>query len=151
MTRRVLAIVAATLLMTSPSSAQRVQPEARVDALEGRPGRFTVQPGAGAIVALGYYARVSADVGYAVRRDVTFIDDRWRADLLTRVTLDPFREQRWALSIGGGLSVRRRTHLAAIADVEGPETRGWLPALQVGVSGGVRAGVALRRAIKGRR
>jgi hypothetical protein len=103
------------------------------------------------IIPLGYYVRVSADVGYGVRADSNLIAGRWRADLLTRVTLDPFRQQRWAFSIGGGLSFRRRTYLAAIADLEGPALRGLLPALQVGVSGGYRVAVVLRRAVKGRR
>jgi hypothetical protein len=105
----------------------------------------------GGVVALGYYARFSADVGYAMRSDAKLIEDRWRADLLGRFTLDPFRQQRWGFSIGGGLSFRRQTYLAAVVDLEGPEWAGLLPALQVGVSGGWRAGLVLRRAIKGKR
>jgi hypothetical protein len=115
------------------------------------PEPYSVQPGVGGVVALGYYARFSADVGYAMRSDAKLIGDRWRADLLGRFTLDPFRQQRWGLSIGGGLSFRRQTYLAAVVDLEGPEWAGLLPALQVGVSGGWRAGLVLRRAIKGKR
>jgi hypothetical protein len=129
--------------------AQRLQPEARLDAIGPTP--YSLQPGAGVILALGHYARVSAAVGYAVRPSPSLIDDRWRSDVLVRVTLDPFRQQRWGISLGGGLSFRKRTYLAAIVDLEGPEAGGLLPALQVGVSGGFRAAVALRRAVKGRR
>jgi len=39
----------------------------------------------------------------APRSSASLIEEHWRADLLTRVTLDPFRQQRWALSIGGGV------------------------------------------------
>lgn len=145
----VLSAAAGWLLCAHAVHAQRVQPEARVDVIGPEP--YSVQPGVGGVVALGYYARVSADVGYAVRGDSKLMDDRWRADLLGRFTFDPFRQQRWGFSIGGGLSFRRQTYLAALLDLEGPEWAGLLPALQVGVSGGWRAGFVVRRAIKGRR
>jgi hypothetical protein len=80
----------------------------------------------------------------------TFVDE-WRGDLLARFLFDPFREERWGVSVGGGLSIRRRTYIALVADVEAPETHGVLPALQVGVSGGWRAGLLLRRAVRARR
>lgn len=146
---RILAAVATTLLIATPSHAQRIQPEVRLDALG--PAPYTVEPGVGMIVPLGHYVRVGMNAGFNVRRHEAFTGGSWRADLLARVTLDPFRQQRWALSIGGGLSFRRRTYVAAIVDLEGPETHGWLPALQAGVSGGFRAGVGVRRAIEGRR
>lgn len=135
--------------MPSNAGGQRLQPEVRVD-VQG-PSRYTTAPGGGANLALGYYARVSAGVGYAPAADERFADDHWRGDLLARFVFDPFRQQRWGLSVGGGLSFRRQTYLAAILDLEGPETRGFIPALQVGVSGGFRAGLVLRRAVRGRR
>jgi hypothetical protein len=140
---------ALAVIAVQAAAAQGQQPEVRVDVLGPRP--YSVQPGAGVIIPLGYYVRASGGVGYAPRAAANLISDHWRADLLARVTLDPFRQERWGLSIGGGLSVRRHTYLAAIVDLEGPELRGLLPAVQVGVSGGVRAGVVLRRAVKGRR
>ena len=100
---------------------------------------------------LGYYVRVSTDVGYAVRRNASFVDDRWRGDLIVRVTLDPFRQERWGFSLGGGLTFRRRTYLAALMELEGPEKAGFVPAFQAGVSGGFRGAIVLRRAIKNRR
>jgi hypothetical protein len=139
----------ALALIVIPALATGQQPELRVDVLGPKP--YSLQAGVAAIVPLGYYVRLSAGTGYAPRANASLIDDHWRADLVARVTLDPFREQRWALSIGGGLSVRRHTYLAAIADLEGPEIRGMLPALQVGLSGGPRVGLVLRRAVKGRR
>jgi hypothetical protein len=147
--RRVLFLGAMLALLAIPASAPAQQPEIRVDVLG--PAPYSVQPGLGAIVPLGYYVRVSADVGYAPRSSASLIEEHWRADLFTRVTLDPFRQQRWALSIGGGLSVRRHTYLAAIADVEGPEMHGVLPAFQLGLCGGVRAAVIFRGAVMDRR
>lgn len=135
---------------TAAASAQtHRQPELRIDVVG--PSPFSVQPGIGANVALGHYARISANIGYALTRDTNQIADRWRADLLGRFVLDPFRQQRWGLAVGGGLSIRRRTYIAALLELEGPEVAGWLPALQAGVSGGFRAGLVMRRAIKGRR
>jgi hypothetical protein len=137
------------LLLASAAHAQELRPELRLDVLGPRP--YSVQPGAGVIIPLGTYVRTSLGIGWGKRRTATSTHDEWRGDLLTRVILDPFRQQRWALSIGGGLSVRRQTYLAAIVDLEGPEMAGALPAIQVGVSGGVRAALILRRARQGRR
>lgn len=142
-------LAAAALLVSHAAQAQSIQPEFRVDVMGPRP--YSVEPGAGIVLAMGYYARLSGIAGYALEPRADLIEDRWRADLLGRFTLDPFRQQRWALSVGGGLSVRRRTYLAAFAEFEGPEMRGLMPALQVGVSGGVRAAVILRHAVPGRR
>jgi hypothetical protein len=130
-------------------SAQYVQPEFRVDVVGPEP--YSIQPGFGMVVPLGYYVRVSADAGYALRTNSSLIDGRWRGDVLARVTLDPFRQQRWGFSLGGGLTFRRRTYLAAIMEMEGPEVSGFLPAIQAGMSGGFRGAVLLRRAKQNRR
>jgi hypothetical protein len=145
-----LQLVVAKLAFAAVASAQlRPQPEIRLDALGPRP--YSVQPGAGMTIAFGNYARASAIVGYAVDADTNQIADRWRADLLGRFLFDPFRQQRWALSLGGGVSVRRRAYLAAVAELEGPDVAGWRPAVHVGVSGGLRGGFVLRRGVAGRR
>lgn len=147
MTRGALLLLVAA---TTPLAAQRaVQPEARLDVVG--PRVYSWQPGIGASASLGYYARLGVVVGYATQPDARFIDDRWRTDVIARVLLDPFREQRWALSLGGGLSVRRQTYLAAVLDLEGPEIGGVLPALEVGASGGLRGSIIVRRAVANRR
>jgi hypothetical protein len=99
----------------------------------------------------GYYARISTIAGYSLSERSDLIADRWRGDIIARFLLDPFRQQRWALSIGGGLSFRRHTYLAAVLDLEGPERGGFVPAIQVGLSGGARGAVVLRRAVPQRR
>jgi hypothetical protein len=150
--RTAVVVTAATLLLSGPARAQFFQPELRLDVIGPTP--VSIEPGIGANARLGHYVRVGAVAGYDVARvDVARGPGRrWRGEVIGRFTLDPFRQQRWALSIGGGITYRRsQAYLAALADLEGPEVRGLLPALQVGVSGGVRAGVILRRAIRGRR
>ena len=135
----------------STVGAQKPQPEIRLDALG--PKTASIEPGLGLNFPLGYYVRLGLDAGFNLRSDQGegVRGNAWRGDILTRFTFDPFRQQRWALSVGGGLSFRRQTYLAAIVDLEGPEVRGVLPALQAGVSGGPRAALILRRAVKGRR
>lgn len=135
-----------TLVPLNVAFAQRAQPELRLDVLGPTP--LSIEPGLGLNVPLGTYVRSGLAAGFDVRSETR---KAWRGDFITRFTFDPFRQQRWALSLGGGLSFRRQTYLAAIMDLEGPEIHGFMPALQAGVSGGVRAGLILRRAIAGRR
>jgi hypothetical protein len=126
-----------------------IQPEARLDVVG--PRVYSWQPGVGLNLALGYYARLAGIVGITPQSDSRFIADRLRCDIIARVLLDPFREQRWALSLGGGVSIRRQTYLAAVLDLEGPELKSVLPALEIGVGGGARGGIILRHAMSGRR
>ena len=125
------------------------QPELRLDVLG--PAPYSLQPGAGLTLAFGYYARVTAAAGYAVPRDTSAIADHWRGEVIGRFLFDPFRQHRWGVSIGGGLSVRRRAYIAALVELESPEMGGWMTALQAGSGGGLRAGVVVRRAVPGRR
>lgn len=134
----------------------RTVPELRADLLLGR--RPAVQVGAGVQLPIGYYVRVglvgavgarlddAADRGGGSRADA-------RLDLLARFLLDPFRQSRYGLSVGGGMSVRAepgdraRPLLLVALEVEGPRrTSGVVPAVQVGLGGGVRVGFLLRRA-----
>lgn len=143
----VLAAPAAIAQLPVPS----VQPEARVDVIAGH--QPAVQAGAGVQVPVGYYVRVGLDgaVGVPTGKDAPRGPDA-RADLLVRFLLDPFRQSAYGLSVGGGLSARAepgdrvRPRLLVAADLEGRRsTHGIVPAIQVGLGGGVRVGVVLRR------
>lgn len=130
--------------------AAQIQPEARLDAFG--PAPFTIEPGLGVNLFLGNYVRLGAAAGYNVRQHRDIPGDAWHGDVLARVALDPFRQKRWGLSVGGGLAYRPRVvRLAVILDLEGPAMGHVLPALQVGMSGGFRAGLVLRRAVQRRR
>src|SRR5262249_14210515 len=112
--------------------------EYRGDALIG--SGTTAQAGMGAVFVMGTYVRTSIDAaGGATWRDG---DTRasGRADVIARFLLDPFRESRLGLSLGGGLSVpyvRDEAHvrpfLTAVIDVEGRMHQQITPALQVGL------------------
>jgi hypothetical protein len=131
------------------------EPELRVDALTDRTGT-ALQLGAGVDIPAGYYMRLGI-VGAAGAR----VYDRdgsdsgtgatARVDLLARFLLDPFRQSRWGLSAGGGVSFRAdrgrvgRPFLLTVLDLEGPRaSNGISPAFQLGLGGGVRLGAAIR-------
>ena len=132
-----------------------VAPEVRADLLVGR--QPAVQMGGGLQIPVGYYVRVgvvgaagvrlddAASRGSAGRADA-------RVDLLARFLLDPFRQSRYGLSVGGGTSVRAepgnraRPLLLVAVDVEGRRSRsGFAPALQVALGGGLRLGFVPNR------
>jgi hypothetical protein len=129
----------------------RVKPELRADVT--RIGnRYDIEAGGGVEIPMGYYTRIGvlgtagADVGRATPQSAS-----GRIDVLARFLFDPFRQQRWGLSAGGGISLRAnaldrvRPYLLSVIDLEGPRSaRGISPALQVGLGGGIRLAALLR-------
>lgn len=155
-TRRLLATLLVPLVLLGAGAASvgaqaltaHPQPEARVDLIAG--AVTAVHAGVGVNIPAGYYARVGI-VGAAGARLSGDAGASARVDAIARFLFDPFFEKRWGLSAGGGVSVRYdegagwRPFLALVVDLE-PPTRGpVIPAVQVGVGGGVRVGVALRK------
>ena len=141
----------ATAAAAQGSVPPGVRPEVRADVFLG--SRGAVQAGAGLQFPAGLYVRVGADVAAGVRTgrvDGTRLDGR--VDVLGRFLLDPYRQSRFGLSAGAGLGTRfergeRATPLLLVAvDVE-EHQRGdsWVRALQVGLGGGARVGIVLRR------
>jgi hypothetical protein len=129
-----------------------VKPELRADVLFGH--QSAVQVGAGAQIPFGYYVRVGFDgaVGLHDGDGISGSRADARVDLLTRFLLDPFRQSRYGLSLGGGIGLRAepgdrvRPVLLIALDVEGSRwSSGWLPALQLGLGGGARVGLVLRK------
>lgn len=136
----------------SGAASTPAEPEVRVDLIAGN--RPAIQAGAGVQIPLGYYVRLGADAAVGMRTgqlDGSRVDGR--VDLLARFLLDPFRQTAYGVSGGAGLSARvepgeRVTPLLLVAlEVEGRRSpRGWVPALQLGLGGGARVGLILRRA-----
>lgn len=162
------ALVLAVTLFALPLRAQsgpplpRLMNEGRVDARWSRSN--SVELGWSLIIPAGVYLRsaLTAAGGYVWR------DQRWmresRYETTARFLLDPFRQARYGLSIGGGVGVtnsdglfgkpnifgirqqRWRPYLAAFADLELRKTAGLTPAVQVGVGSGIRLGLVVRSA-----
>lgn len=150
--RAALGALVATLLAGAQAGAQdapRLQPEARLDVMTGP--AWAVHAGLGVTAPLGTYVRFGVVGGIGPGAGGM----TGRGDLIARFTLDPFRERRWAPYGAGGVSARfgdgSRNYLLLLAGVEGPARRGIAPAFELGVGGGFRAGVILRRALARRR
>lgn len=136
---------------------QKFQSELRLDAIIARTS--AVEAAYGFTVPAGIYMRTGLVAGLGVGRHGV----GGRTDLIGRFSLDPFRQSRWAPYAGAGVSGRYRSerdggsraYLLVFLGVEGPlplgERAGWVPALEVGLGGGGRVGVIMRRGINARR
>ncbi len=145
------------------SGAARLRPELRVEGVAG-PWRAALG-GAGLFGDAGAYARVGLVAALGVGRDPTVPDaaagDRAgpaaRVEAVARFHLDPWRLSRRGLYLGGGAGVDLRDGagprwgLAALVGVEGAPRGTLAPAVEVGLGGGLRVAVALRRTRADRR
>jgi hypothetical protein len=157
----VLLTLALTATMPVIAGAQIVQQpfqsELRLDAIFARSSG--VEGAYGFTVPVGLYVRSGLVAGIGAGRHGV----EGRTDFIARFSLDPFRQSRWAPYGGAGLSGRyksqvdggSRAYVLIFVGVEGPlpfgERSGWVPALEVGLGGGARAGIILRRGVNARR
>lgn len=135
------------------------QLEARADAALGRTSAALV--GAGVLTDAGAYVRVGLLAGAGVAYGRQDGGPRRAAAAgevaaVARFVLDPFRQSAHGVYAGGGVGVRAadgagEPFVLAVVGVEGRRRGGLAPAVEVGVGGGVRVAVALRRARPGRR
>ena len=148
-------MAAVLALLVSGAAGAQQQPtrpyaEYRADAIIAR--GTAAQLGGGVVLPLGIYVRLGIDgaAGATWRHDETV--GSGRVDAIARFLLDPFRESRLGFSVGGGVSVpigsaepSQPPYLTAVLDLEWPRHRGTTPALQIGLGGGTRIGIVLRR------
>ena len=136
---------------------QPLQVEWRLDAIFANTSAG--QAGLGMSVPVGTYVRSGVVAGVGAGRHG--VDGR--TDLIARFSLDPFRQSRWAPYGGGGISGRYRSeldggsmaYLMVFLGLEGPlplgQASGWVPSIELGLGGGARVGLVLRRGVNGRR
>ena len=136
---------------------QPLQAEGRLDAIVAHTAG--VEAGFGLSVPAGIYMRTGLVAGIGAGRHGL----EGRTDLISRFSLDPFRQSNWAPYGGAGISGRYRSrldggsraYLLVLLGVEGPlplgQTSGIVPAFEVGLGGGARFAVILRRGINARR
>jgi hypothetical protein len=153
----VLALVALPAATEGQVRQQPVQTEYRLDALVAR--TTGVEAGVGVSVPAGLYMRSGLVAGVGAGAHGV----EGRTDLVARFSLDPFRQSRWAPYAGGGISGRYRSHadggsrayLLVYLGLEGAlptgRTSGIIPAFEVGLGGGARFAVILRRGVNARR
>ena len=150
--------MAATLsIAAAQPPQQKLQSEVRVDAIFARTAG--VEAAYGLTVPAGIYMRSGLVAGIGAGLHGV----EGRTDFISRFSFDPFRQSRWAPYAGAGLSGRYRSkrdggsraYVLVFLGVEGPlplgERSGWVPALEVGLGGGARVGVILRRGVNARR
>lgn len=147
-----VALVAATLIAV-PLSAQRPggrQLEGRIDLIAA--DTPALQAGIGLNIPAGIYVRMGATIagGVARRDDVTH--GAARGDVVARFLLDPYREFPLGLYGLGGLSAMYdpfegwRPRVVVGVGLESRVSRGRAVAAELALGGGVRLGVAVRRA-----
>lgn len=136
---------------------QKFQSEVRLDGLFARSS--AVQAAYGFTFPVGLYVRMGLVTGLGVGRHGV----EGRTDLIARFSFDPFRQSRWAPYGGAGVSGRyrqeldggSRAYILMFFGIEGPlplgERSGWVPAVEVGLGGGGRVGLILRRGVNARR
>ena len=136
---------------------QKFQSEGRIDAIFARSG--AVEAAYGFTVPAGIYVRTGLVAGIGAGR----YGVEGRTDAIARFSMDPFRQSQWAPYAGAGLSGRYRSerdggsraYLLVYLGVEGPlalgALEGWVPAFELGLGGGARVGVILRKGINARR
>jgi len=146
----IAALVASPVSVARAQNAPPLYGEYRADAILG-PGT-AAQGGAGVSVPLGVYVRLAVDASAGATWRDGNARGSGRVDAISRFLLDPFREVPVALSLGGGVSVpyvtgqgQLRPYLVVVVDVEGRARGPWTPALQLGLGGGTRIGLVLRR------
>ena len=145
----------AVTAQSTRASAPRVQPEIRADFIDAR--AKAAQIGVGFSIPASTYVRLGivGAVGAAWADGESAIAGRM--DAVARFVVDPLREFRWAPYGSGGLgglydrNGKWRAVLVGVLGVEGPQSGAIVPAIEVGFGGGLRVGIALRRAMPGRR
>jgi hypothetical protein len=129
----------------------------RIDGLFARTS--AVEAAYGVSIPAGIYVRNGLVAGMGTGRHGL----EGRTDFVTRFSSDPFRQSRWAPYGAAGVSGRYRptadggskAYLLILLGIEGPlpagKAAGWVPAFEVGLGGGARVGIILRRGITGHR
>lgn len=163
---RAAALLAALALVAAPAAAQApgslalgpIEPEVRIDAVVAE-HRRTYHLGVGAFRSVGRAVRLGMVVGGGVTdRDAEYEEAEYeatrlssRAELVARFTLRTSDAGRPQLYLGAGAgatwvtseSGRGVAHVLVGGEVYGG---GWRHAFELGLGGGVRLGLVLRRA-----
>lgn len=138
-----------------------VRLEARAEAIAARRASFAF--GAGASLPASNYARVALWgsggplLGGNGTSDGDVSSTVLRAEGVVRFLLDPFAERKRGFYASAGIGSRFMRHtesaqyLVLLLGFEGRRRRAWVPALELGLGDGARAGVVLRQARRGYR
>lgn len=155
-----LTFIGAAVMTVAPpplpgQTPRGVLPELRVDLVAGEAAALHV--GAALGFPAGVYVRPVLAVAAGPARHDGATRSSVRVDALARFHLDPFKEQRTGWYAAAGLSALHdpwqdwRGLLTVAIGLELPSRAGGVWALEAGLGGGVRVGIALRQTRPGRR
>ncbi len=125
------------------------RPVVRADAFLARVDAF--HAGAGLTREVGSYVRLDGVLGAGVARAGDATAASGRVEVVGRFLLDPFRQSRWGFYGGGGLIGRLddgddvRGYFTLVLGAELPGSGRVRPALEVGIGGGTRVALVVRR------
>ena len=152
-----MCVASAKASAQTPATSRQstIQPEARVDFIDARAAAAHI--GVGFSVPAGTYVRLGLVGAAGQSWHHGESSGAGRVDALVRFVVDPLREFRWAPYVAGGVggiydrSEAWRAVLVGALGIEGPASGSIVPAIEIGFGGGARVGVAIRRAMPGRR
>lgn len=155
----IAALIAACTTLSAPgrlaAQGNRVRPELRTEVVSGRV--VAAHAGGALMLGTGTYIHGALVVGGGPAWKGRDSRSGFKADLVARFFLDPFRESRWGLYGTAGLGALYdgfegwRPILATGVGLEFPSVARATWAAEVGLGGGFRVALALRRALPRRR
>jgi hypothetical protein len=131
------------------------QPEVRADAILARTN--TYHGAVGVSTPMGNYIRVAMVGGGGVTVAKGESVASGRIDLIGRFLIDPFRQSKRGPYAGAGVSWRAergetgRAYVVVMLGFEGNPGPRFVPAMELGLGGGTRVGLVLRRSVRDRR
>ena len=138
-----------------PGAPSRYRMEGRLDGFAGAVD--VVHAGLGVAAELGTYFRLAGMFGAGVAGVADETVASGRAEIVGRFVLDPLRQARWGLYGSTGLVARHedgpgtRAFVTIVVGVELPTSSRTVPAVELGMGGGVRVALVVRRGRPGRR
>jgi hypothetical protein len=134
----------------SPSRAQGVVPEVRIDGIVARRGALQAALGLDMPVSNAMRLELAAGVGPSFAPG-PISNVSGRADAVVHFLLDPRHLMRWSPYAGGGVGARYdgvqpwRAVAILVVGVNAPKWKHAVPFIEAGLGGGFRLGAGLRR------
>ena len=142
-------------LQAQEGSTPSIRPLARIDAFLADVDVLHV--GGGVTRELGRYVRLDGVLAAGVARARGETLGSGRAEVVGRFLLDPFLQSRWGFHGGGGIIARLdegadpRGYITLLFGAELPNEGRWRPAIEIGIGGGTRIALVVRRGAPDRR